>query len=109
MEKHGYHLNRPSLANADIARIINSNEIQTAIRPAIDQDKTKLRKKNALSNRKAEEWLNPYAKVQREVARKANEDGKKRREEALKAHRTVLSKDQKKKLNERKKASRKWI
>lgn len=32
-QKHDYQLNRPCLSNADLARIINSNEIQTAIKP----------------------------------------------------------------------------
>jgi len=33
-EKSGYHLHRTVLGNADIAKIINSDSIQKALRPA---------------------------------------------------------------------------
>merc|ERR1712100_188648 len=32
--KKGYHLMRPMMMNADVARIINSDEVQSAVQPA---------------------------------------------------------------------------
>jgi len=55
------------------------------------------------------DWLNPNAKLQRAAATKANEDARKRRQEALKAKRSSLTAAQKKELNSRKKVSRSWI
>jgi len=50
-QKEGYSLARPVLSNADIARVINSNEVQTAIRPARSVSNIKNRKKNPLTNK----------------------------------------------------------
>lgn len=60
--KNGYHLNRPMLNNADIARIINSSKIQEAIR--IKEKNNVIHekvKKNPLKNKKAMEKLNPLS------------------------------------------------
>lgn len=35
-EKKGYQLNRPLLSNADLARVINSDEIQSVVKPAVN-------------------------------------------------------------------------
>jgi large subunit ribosomal protein L4e len=97
------------VSNPDLARVINSNEIQTAInnqktsRPSHD-----VVKKNPLRNTKAMDSLNPYAKITREAARKANEENRKRREEQLQAKRG-LTPDQKTLKKEHRSNSRKWI
>ena len=73
--KKGYVLERPLLANANIARIINSDDIQSVVRPA--QKNTILhdrQKKNPLTNRRKMEFLNPYSKTKREeLAKKQKE------------------------------------
>jgi len=64
-QKAGWTLPTSKMTNADLARIINSDEIQSAIRPV---NKTPLfitRKKNPLRNLGAMVKLNPYALTQR--------------------------------------------
>lgn len=63
--KTGYALPQ-SIVNADdITRIINSSEIQAAVRPAgqATQKRTQVMKKNPLKNKQVLLRLNPYAKV----------------------------------------------
>jgi len=64
--KKGYTLPRPMMTNADLARIINSDEIQSVVRPPKDgAPRHRPLKKNPLKNLGAMLKLNPYAKVQR--------------------------------------------
>jgi len=93
-QKTGYQLQRPILANADIARIINSNEIQTVVKTA-GTTVTHDRKKNPLINDNALFKLNPNAKAVKEQAKKANEAAKAKRQATLKAD-TKISKTHKK-------------
>jgi len=65
--KHGFSLPRPLLTNPDLGRVINSDEIQTRVRPIIRQPTFHVRKKNALKNLGYLIKLNPYAKTQRRV------------------------------------------
>ena len=63
-EKKGYTLNRPVMECADLARIINSDQVQTVLRDlkakhARVHDKTK---KNPLTNKAMMHKLNPFAK-----------------------------------------------
>jgi len=53
------------MTNADLARIINSDEIQSAIRPVHSSVHYSTRKKNPLKNFSALVKLNPYALSQR--------------------------------------------
>lgn len=57
--------------NADLARIINSDEIQSVLNPAKRAPRKHLRKKNPLTSMVALKILNPYAA---EKKRKANEE-----------------------------------
>merc|ERR1712072_1223298 len=73
--KSGYNLPRHIVSSADVARIINSDQVQSVIRPAITTQVRHPKKKNALKNRDVMIALNPYfaATRQREAARvKAN-------------------------------------
>jgi large subunit ribosomal protein L4e len=63
-EKTDYHLPRPVMNQADVARIINSDEVQSHLR-APKQPLRIQRKKNALRNLGVMHKLNPYAKSQR--------------------------------------------
>jgi large subunit ribosomal protein L4e len=57
--KNGYHLPRPIMTNTDVARIINSDEVQSAVRPALEAPKRATQKKNPLKNRNIMARLNP--------------------------------------------------
>lgn len=90
--KSDYSLPRPAMANADLARIINSEEIQSVVRPAEGEAKRLPRKKNPLKNLSAMVRLNPYVLIHRraELKRKATPETvdkatKKARKEAKKA------------------------
>lgn len=63
--KSGYKLPRPQMANSDLTRIINSDEVQSAVRPVIQHNRKFHLKKNPLKNLGARVKLNPYALVQR--------------------------------------------
>ena len=70
-EKAGFSLARSSMANADLARLINSNEVQAVVRPAVRDRRLSRQKKNPLRNNKAMDKLNPYAAKVRETEKKA--------------------------------------
>jgi len=108
-QKKGYNLPRSELTNPDISRVINSNEVQSAIR-ASRKDKVLhgTHKHNPLNNTKALDKVNPNARLVREAARKANEERRKARQERFAAKRG-LSADEKKVVKQRKANSRKCI
>ena len=59
--KTGYRLLRPEMTNADLAAIINSDEIQTAIRPARMGPKETAPRQCAAKNKKMMQKINPLA------------------------------------------------
>jgi large subunit ribosomal protein L4e len=61
--KKGYHLPRAMMTNADVARIINSDEVQSVVIPAKSAPKMYGKKVNALKNKKAMFKLNPASKT----------------------------------------------
>lgn len=61
--KSGFNLPRANMANADLARLINSDEIQTVVRPANTIVKRSTMKRNPLKNFGAMVKLNPAAKT----------------------------------------------
>jgi len=63
--KVDYSLPRSIVSNADIARIINSDEVQSAVRPARSAAFKAPRRKNPLKNFQALVKLNPFALAQR--------------------------------------------
>lgn len=62
-----------AMTNADIARIINSDEIQSIVNPAKPGQKDYLKKANPLRNIDALEKLDPYAAAKRRSEAKAAE------------------------------------
>jgi len=109
VQKKGYNLPTHEVTNPDLSRIINSNEIQTAIRNIkTDRVLHNTQKANPLRNQKALDRLNPNAKLVRQAARNANETRRAARQAALNEKRG-LSADQKKVIKARKANSRKWI
>ena len=75
LEKRGYKLNRSVMNCADIARIINSDQVQAKLRDVKESirshDKTK---KNPLQNRAIMNRLNPFAAQQRTILAKQQAD-----------------------------------
>jgi len=95
--KKGYRLPRAMMENADVARIINSDEVQSVLRPKLEAPKKFGAKKNPLKNKMVMARLNPGI-LAKQAARKraASEAGsaekklvqekKKARVAASKAH-----------------------
>lgn len=64
-QKKGYKLPRSQMTNADLTRLINSDEIQSIVRPPKTGRTNVPLKKNPLKNLGALLKLNPYAKTAR--------------------------------------------
>merc|ERR1719393_531135 len=73
--KKGYKLPHPEMENCDVARIINSDEVQSVLRPKLEAPKRFSAKKNPLTNKAAMEKLNPGATQKRLLRKKACEKG----------------------------------
>ena len=63
--KKGYTLPRAPMTNSDLTRLINSDEIQSIVRPPKNPKRGRPLKKNPLKNLGALLKLNPYAKTSR--------------------------------------------
>merc|ERR1712216_134372 len=74
-KKKGYTLPRAQMENADVARIINSDEVQSVLRPKLEAPKSFQAKRNPLKNKAAMEKLNPGATQKRLLRKKACEKG----------------------------------
>lgn len=61
----GKRIPSAAMTNADLARIINSDEIQSVVKPALCNEKKPLRKKNAIKSIKALERIDPFAAAAR--------------------------------------------
>jgi len=75
--KKGYTLPRSMMENADVARIINSDEVQSVLRPKLEAPKAHSAKKNALTNKALMEKLNPGSTQKRLLRKRACEKGSK--------------------------------
>merc|ERR1712115_638000 len=82
------------MVNADLARIINSDEIQSVLNPAKRANKKYLRKKNPLKNIKALAKLDPYAAAARESEQRA-EAARKGNKAAVLARKREVAKSKK--------------
>lgn len=80
--KKGYSLPRHAVTNADISRIIQSDEVQKVCRAPKVNTSRKMRKKNALKNFGVRVKLNPYALTARRAELR---NAKKRSEQKQKA------------------------
>jgi large subunit ribosomal protein L4e len=81
--KKGFSMPRPILANADLQRILQADEIKAALKPRRSATKRSTVKKNPLKNIKTMLKLNPYAAVQKRAA--FNKAAKNAAEKAAKA------------------------
>lgn len=59
--KKGFTLPRMPMTNADLSRLINSDDVQKVVKPAKNMKRKTLRKKNPLKNLGVMVKLNPYA------------------------------------------------
>jgi large subunit ribosomal protein L4e len=96
LEKKGYSLNRHVMACADIARIINSDQVQSKLRDVRQSvrahDKNK---KNPLTNKAIMNKLNPFAKKQAELVKKLDADRHAKKAALIKSKRSVAGKKEK--------------
>jgi len=81
--KVDYHLPRSVLTNPDITRVINSDEVQSKLRPVKRVSGFHRLKKNPLTNLYALFKLNPYAKTLRRRALLQQESRKKKKQTLL--------------------------
>ncbi|KAD7478463.1 hypothetical protein E3N88_01599 [Mikania micrantha] len=104
-KKKGYVLPRSKMVNADLARIINSDEVQSVVKPIKKEVKRAPMKKNPLKNLNTMLRLNPYAKTAKRMALLAEEQRKKSKKEKLDKKRQPISKEEAAKI---KTASKAW-
>lgn len=84
--KNGFNLPRSFMSNADLARIINSDEIQSIVKPPVTGVVGVPQKSNPIRNKKIIEMLNPYLKSQKNDSR-GDSESKAAVRKALKGHR----------------------
>merc|ERR1719263_328083 len=68
------------MENADVARIINSDEVQSVLRPKLEAPKRFAVKKNPLKNAMVMARLNPGVLQRRAMRKRAHEKGSKEME-----------------------------
>lgn len=73
--KKKFSLPRSIMVNSDVARIINSDEIQSIVRPVAERKMWVPRKKNPLKNKEEMFKLNPYARVSKAAKQKKTATG----------------------------------
>jgi large subunit ribosomal protein L4e len=93
-KKKGYLLPRSKMVNADLARIINSDEVQSVVKPIKKEVKRAPLKKNPLKNLNIMLKLNPYAKTARRMSLLAEAERVKAKKEKLDQKRKTVSKEE---------------
>jgi len=105
--KGGFRIPHPVMSNADVSRIINSQEIQSVLRKKSTKRRFQPRKRNPLKNFGAMLKLNPYALSKRRsaiklnlrnIALKAKNNGKKPKKTIKKGKKWI-----------KKRASKQWL
>jgi len=87
--KLGFRIPNAVLTNADLGRIISSNEVQSAIRPA-KFDTFRARKRNPLKNKGAMAKLNPFALTRTRRAAAAQKQASTKRKEKVQKNREFV-------------------
>jgi len=77
VQKKGYRLPRPMMVNSDLARLINSDEVQSIVRPALVGPAKYSQKKNPLKNKGVRARLFPGCNIQKRIAREKQTPGTK--------------------------------
>jgi large subunit ribosomal protein L4e len=94
--KKGYTLPRTMMTNADLARLINSDEIQSLVKAPTEVDCVIPEKRNPLRRPEVKIGLNPYHALVKEREEKANSMSKDARGKALKKKRSAAAATSKK-------------
>jgi len=92
-EKTGYNLPMSKMTNTDLSRLLKSDEIQKAIRAPRKDLQKRVLKRNPLKNPAVMTKLNPYAIVQKRVAKAVEKVQKKKRQAQLDAKRGIATLD----------------
>ncbi|VAH19379.1 unnamed protein product [Triticum turgidum subsp. durum] len=92
-KKKGFVLPRPKMTNADLGRLINSDEVQSVVKPINKEVKRREARKNPLKNAAAVLKLNPYFGTARRMAVLAEAARVKARKEKINSKRTKLSEE----------------
>jgi len=79
------------MTNADISRIINSDEVQSAVQPAKEGEKKLPLRMNALKNRSVMAKLNPGATQRQKMRALAMKEGTKERKALLEQKRATAT------------------
>jgi len=97
IQKKNYRLPRTMLQNADLARLINSDEIQAVVRPALQGPRKYQQKKNPLKNKGVGARLRPGINVKKKFAKLEQTKGTKQYErvQAAKSKRLAAAKKRK--------------
>ncbi|VAH09747.1 unnamed protein product [Triticum turgidum subsp. durum] len=90
-KKKGFVLPRPKMTNADLGRLINSDEVQSVVKPINKEVKRREARKNPLKNAAAVLKLNPYFGTARRMAVLAEAARVKARKDKINSKRTKLS------------------
>lgn len=101
----GYVLPRAKMLNADLGRIINSDEVHSVVKPIKKDVKRAQLKKNPLKNLNVMLKLNPYAKADKRMALLAEAQSVKAKHEKLDKKRKPITKDEASAI---KSASKSW-
>ncbi|VAI38022.1 unnamed protein product [Triticum turgidum subsp. durum] len=97
-KKKGFVLPRPKMTNADLGRLINSDEVQSVVKPINKEVKRREARKNPLKNAAAVLKLNPYFGTARRMAVLAEAARVKARKEKINSKRTKLSAEEASKI-----------
>jgi large subunit ribosomal protein L4e len=85
--KKGYHLQRNVMDCADLARLINSDQVQAKLRAVKTNKADHYKKKNPIKNRTLMKRLNPYDEKRRAAEKKLQEERHAKKAATLKAKR----------------------
>merc|ERR1712121_164283 len=88
-EKSGYNLPMHKMASFDLARLLKSEEIQSAIREPKKEIRRRILKKNPLKNQRVMIRLNPYAKYANKQAKYVEATRSRAKEAALNKRRGI--------------------
>lgn len=90
--KKGYHLQRHTMSCADVARLINSDQVQAKLRVVKESKPMHYKKKNPLKNRVLMKRLNPFDETRRAAEKKDQEARHAKRAAAIKEKRSKSAK-----------------
>jgi large subunit ribosomal protein L4e len=85
--KNGFNLPHGNMTNADLARLINSDEIQSVVKPAVTTPTVLPVKRNPLKNADVMASLNPYAATAKARAAEKAAASRKNRQAVIKERR----------------------